>query len=170
MKKGEKLMTVTIILAMLLIWMSGCSVARKPAPPNTTPDTRSAPAPTTPTPTKSLPTTPAEVDRLADRLAAEAQKVDGVNKATIILSGNTVIVGLKIKPDIEEKRTSEIKKEVVRRIKAADKRIRNVEVTTNPNIITRIKKIAKGIGQGRPISAFGREFEEILRRIVPLGK
>ncbi|HCJ79684.1 MAG TPA: YhcN/YlaJ family sporulation lipoprotein, partial [Desulfotomaculum sp.] len=35
---------------------------------------------------------------------------------------------------------------------------------------TRIKRIAEGIGQGRPISAFGREVEEILRRVVPQGK
>jgi YhcN/YlaJ family sporulation lipoprotein len=172
MKKGKSLITGLVVLVALLIMVSGCSVARKPAPPGGTnmPNTKSAPAPTTPAPTKSLPTTPAEVDRLAARLADEAQKVSGVKKATVVLSGNTVIVGLEIKPNIEEKQTTAIKKEVVRRIKEADKRIQTVEVTTNPNIITRIKKVAEGIGQGRPISAFGREVEEILRRVVPQGK
>ncbi len=170
-KKGKKLITILVVLVALLIMASGCSVARKPAPPGANaPDTRSTPAPTTPAPTKSLPTTPAEVDRLAARLAGEAQKVSGVKRATVVLSGNTVIVGLEIKPNIEEKQTTVIKREVVRRIKEADKRIRTVEVTTNPNIITRIKRIAEGIGQGRPISAFGREVEEILRRVVPQGK
>ena len=171
MKKGKSLITGLVVLVALLIMVSGCSVARKPASPGANaPDTRSAPAPTTPAPTGSLPTTPAEVDRLAARLASEAQKVSGVKKATVVLSGNTVIVGLEIKPNIEEKQTTAIKREVVRRIKEADKRIRTVEVTTNPNIITRIKRIAEGIGQGRPISAFGREVEEILRRVVPQGK
>lgn len=170
-KKGKRLITIVVVLITLLIMASGCSVARKPASPGANvPDTRSAPAPTTPAPTKSLPTTPAEVDRLAARLASEAQKVSGVKRATVVLSGNTVIVGLEIKPNIEEKQTTAIKREVVRKIKEADKRIRTVEVTTNPNIITRIKRIAEGIGQGRPISAFGREVEEILRRIVPQGK
>ncbi len=171
MKNGKRLITILVVLVALLIMASGCSVARKPAPPGTTvPHTRSAPAPTTPAPTKSLPTTPAEVSRLTARLASEAQKVSGVKKATVVLSGNTVIVGLEIKPNIEEKQTTAIKRDVVRRIKETDKRIRTVEVTTNPNIITRVKKVAKGIGQGRPISAFGREVEEILRRIVPQGK
>jgi len=170
-KKGKRLITIVVVLVTLLIMASGCSVARKPASPGANaPDTRSAPVPTTPAPTKSLPTTPAEVDRLAARLAGEAQKVSGVKRATVVLSGNTVIVGLEIKPNIEEKQTTAIKREVVRRIKEADKRIRTVEVTTNPNIITRIKRIAEGIGQGRPISAFGREVEEILRRVVPQGK
>lgn len=157
----------TLTLAVMLV--AGCAVARKPAPPSP-----AAPAPTAPGPAatapRPLPTTAAEAHRLATKLAAEAQKVSGVKSATVVLSGNTAIVGLDIKAGVERGRTAAIKNEVARRVRAADNRIATVQVTTDADTITRIRRVAQGISRGTPVASFNREIQEILRRITPTAR
>ena len=52
------------------------------------------------TPTGPLPTKTKEVADLQDKLAKEAEKVPGVNKAWVVLSGGTALVGTELKSDI----------------------------------------------------------------------
>jgi len=154
-----------LVLGLTLALTAGCTTARKPATP-----ARPAPAPTAPGPTvgtQPLPTTPAEANRLAQKLAAEAHRVAGVKSATVILTGNTAIVGLDLKPGVKSADIGTIKTEVARRVKAADKRIRSVQVTTDPKMIARIQNVARGIAQGKPVSSFKTQVNEILKSITP---
>ncbi|MGB9802833.1 YhcN/YlaJ family sporulation lipoprotein, partial [Desulfofundulus sp.] len=145
-----------------------CTIARKPAPPS---PAAPGPAPTAPGPAatapRPLPTTPAEAHRLATKLAAEAEKVPGVRKATVVLTGNTAIVGLELKPGVGRGRTAAIKDEVARRVRAADKRVTTVLVTTDPDVVARIRRVAAGVSRGAPVTSFNREIQEIIRRITP---
>ncbi len=59
---------------------------------------RTTPAPTTPT--GPLPTRTEEVVRLQDELAKEAEKVSGVKKAWVVISGGTALVGTELKTDM----------------------------------------------------------------------
>ena len=80
------------------------------------------------------------------------------------------MVGLETKPEVEAKKTEEIKTKVADEVKRADKSIKTVSITTDPNLITRIKKVAKGIEDGKPLSSFTDELAEITRRITPKTK
>ncbi|MDN5347257.1 MAG: hypothetical protein PWP65_821 [Clostridia bacterium] len=153
----------------ILLLAAGCTLARKPAPPAPPPSrTAPAPAPSPPAPAqKPLPTSPTEAHRLAAKLADEAQKTPGVKAATVVLSGNTAFVGLDLKSEVEASRTSAIKKEVVDRLKRAEPRLTTVSVTSDPDTVARIKKVAEGIRGGRPVTDFTRELAEIARRITP---
>ncbi|NHM27347.1 YhcN/YlaJ family sporulation lipoprotein [Desulfofundulus sp. TPOSR] len=156
------------IISLALMLVSGCAVSRKPAPPSPAAPgpAPAAPGPAAPAP-RPLPTTPAEAHRLATKLAAEAEKVPGVKSATVVLTGNTAIVGLDIKSGVERGRTAAIKDEVARRVRAADNRVVTVQVTTDPDTVTRIRRVAQGISRGEPVASFNREIQEILRRITP---
>ncbi len=161
----KKILTfVLIISTVFLVNISGCAVSKKPAPKPT------PPAKITPTPTPAKkPAVPA-AHALATKLSDAAQKVEGVKSATVVVSGSTAFVGLEIKPGIEDKKTNEIKTKVADVVKKADNRIKAVNVTTDPNLITRLKRIADGIKKGKPISSFADELAEITRRIVPKTK
>ncbi|OAT85909.1 sporulation protein [Desulfotomaculum copahuensis] len=149
---------------------AGCATARKPSPPASP---KPAPAPTAPGPTvgtQPLPTTSAGAAQLAGKLATEAKKVPGVKSATVILTGNTAIVGLDLKAGIKSADIASIKTETARRVKAADKRIRSVQVTTDPKMIARIQGVAGGIARGKPLSSFNTEVNTILKSITPTAR
>jgi YhcN/YlaJ family sporulation lipoprotein len=149
---------------------AGCAPARRPAPPNP-PNTQDQVNPkNNPRPESVFPADAREANRIAEKLADEAAKVEGVNSATVVLSRNTVIVGLDLKANLEADKTNAIKREVINRIKKADKRAKKVIVTTDADTVARIKKVAKGIAEGRPVSEFAKELAEITRRITPAVK
>lgn len=159
-----------LVAGLLMALAAGCATARKPSPPA---PAKPAPAPTAPGPTVStqpLPATSADATRLADKLAAEAKKVSGVKSATVILTGNTAVVGLDLKTGIKSADIASIKTEVARRVKAADKRIRSVQVTTDPKMIARIQSVARGIAHGKPVSSFNTEVNTILKSITPTAR
>ncbi len=158
----KRLLSLLLTLTLCITCTAGCTPAKKPLPP--APRT----APRTPAPGVSrMPTTSPELNRIATKLAAEADKVPGVKKATVVLSGNMAYVGLDLQADIEAGRTNAVKRDVAVRVKNADKRLTNVYVSTDADIVTRIKRVSEGIRKGQPVSSFDRELTEIGRRIVP---
>lgn len=174
----RRLLAILLSLTLCATLTVGCKAAKKPAPaPTPTPAPKTAPkvVPKTTTPAKKpvtqpMPTTSAELHKLATKLAGEAAKVPGVKKATVVLSGTMAYVGLDLKANVEGSKTNTIKKDVADKVKKADKRLTNVYVSSDADTVTRIKKVAEGIGKGRPISAFSREMAELGRRIVPKTK
>ncbi|NPV28620.1 MAG: YhcN/YlaJ family sporulation lipoprotein [Firmicutes bacterium] len=154
------LLTAAFLVAGLLL--GGCRPARKPAPSSPR-ATRQAPSPAR----KPAPTTPAEARRMADRVAREAAKVPGVRRATVVISGKTAFVGLDLKANVEKTRTTAIKNEVVRRVKTAEPGITTVNVTSDPDLVARLRRIADGVKKGKPVSNFASELAEISRRIAP---
>ena len=81
---------------------------------------------------------------MATKLADNVKKVNGVKNATVVVSGSTAFVGLEIEPGIEDKKTNEIKSKAAKSVKNTDSSIKTVHVTTDPNLITRIKKSPVG--------------------------
>lgn len=174
-------MKKTLILTLILLLsfslaVSGCTSnkkpAPKPAPPAKMTPTPKAPAkktPTAPTPAPARkPAAPAHTHAM--KLAQAAEKVEGVKSATVVITGSTAMVGLETKSGVEAKKTEDIKTKVADEIKRADTSIKTVSITTDPNLITRLKKVAKGIENGKPISGFTDELAEITRRITPKTK
>ncbi|KYH29700.1 MULTISPECIES: YhcN/YlaJ family sporulation lipoprotein [Clostridium] len=94
-------------------------------------------------------------------------KVKGVRSSRVIVSGNRAIVGVDIGSAQEGKMTTELKNNVERVVKNADKRIQTVAVSADADIFKRITNIGEGIRAGKPFSQFGAEIEEIFRRIIP---
>lgn len=183
MKKARNILLILLTLIMALsLSLTGCRATKKPSPTRYTPTTpRTTPAPspgmTTPapsrTPTTPTPTTPAPVKRpvpqstRAAKIASNVAKLPEVNRATVVISGNTAIVGIDMKANVQGTHETQVKKKVEKTVRDTDKGIKNVSVTSDPDLYTRINNIAKGIAAGRPLSEFTKQITEILKRITP---
>lgn len=161
----------------LSISLTGCKATKKPSPTRYTPTTpRTTPAPspgmTTPAPSRT-PTTPTPAKRpvpqstRAAKIATNVAKLPEVNKATVVISGNTAIVGIDMKASVQGTHETQVKKKVEKTVRDTDKSIKNVSVTSDPDLYKRIENIAKGIAAGRPLSEFTKQITEILKRITP---
>ncbi|MDK2805126.1 YhcN/YlaJ family sporulation lipoprotein [Thermoanaerobacterium thermosaccharolyticum] len=178
MKKTRNILLILLTLIMALsISLTGCKATKKPSPTRYTPTTpRTTPAPspgmTTPAPSRT-PTTPAPAKRpvpqstRAAKIATNVAKLPEVNKATVVISGNTAIVGIDMKASVQGTHETQVKKKVEKTVRDTDKSIKNVSVTSDPDLYKRIDNIAKGIAAGRPLSEFTKQITEILKRITP---
>jgi len=103
----------------------------------------------------------------ADKIVKEVTKLKDVKSATVVITDSTALVGINLTSGTKGNLNAQIKKEVEDAVKKADRNIARVSVTADPDLFTRIGNIARDIGQGRPISGFATEVEEIIRRITP---
>ena len=161
---------LVIITSILVLTLSGCSISRKPAPkPSQPQQDRNIQTPL-PRRDPGVDIAPRENKReqtLASKLARTAESVDGVKAATVVVSGSTAFVGLEVESDVDKSEVDKVKADTVEVVKRTDSSIKAVNVTTDPNLITRLKKIAQGIEKGKPVSSFAEELEELARRISP---
>ncbi len=111
---------------------------------------------------------PKDMVTRANNIAQRVANLKEVNSASVLISGNNCIVGVDIKGNIEGQMTRDLKQKIEKTVKNTDNSIKNVSVTADPDLFTRITNMATDITKGRPISGFGKEFEEILRRITPV--
>jgi YhcN/YlaJ family sporulation lipoprotein len=156
--KTTILLPLTVLLGASLVF-GGCSAAKKPLTP--TPGTPTTPRATTPAPNTAK--------QVADRVTAEAKKVKDVQSATAVVSGKNIYLGLGLNPNIEKGKRAEVEKTVLDRVKKIEPNY-TVSITSDVDTVARIKKVAQGIAQGKPISSFDREIREIGNRIKPKTK
>ncbi|SFG95603.1 sporulation lipoprotein, YhcN/YlaJ family [Desulfotomaculum arcticum] len=159
---------ITLLMALIMLFtvlaFSGCTTAaRKPAPP---PDTTS---PNQTAPNNTMTTNNTDTAK-AKRIASETDKVDGVTKSTVVVAGSKAYVGIDINANIEKNQTKAVENEVSNRIKNVEPTINTVYVSSDVDTVTRLKKVAQGISQGKPVSSFARELSEIGRRLTPTVK
>jgi len=179
MKFPKKLAIVATVLVSVAIG-TGCTQQKKPLPPTpqNVPPSSVTPAPRNVPPSALRPAPrfntayilPNETNRIASRLASKISHMKYVNSATVVVVGSTAYVGLDINANVEKTKTDALKRDVINVVKKSEKRITTVTVVTDPDSITRIKRIAQGIAAGKPISSFTSELAEIGRRIIPSVK
>lgn len=61
----------------------------------------------------------------------------------------------------------EIEDQIAFKVKETEPSIQNVYVSTNPNFVERINAYVVDVQQGRPITGFLEEFNELVQRIFP---
>lgn len=160
--KPPKALVILPLIALLgaSLVCGACSTAKKPATP--------APG-TTQNPNAATPDNQNNTNDVADRVTSEAQKVTDVRGATAIVSGKNIYLGLDLKADIDKNKTKEVERAVLDRVKNMEPNY-TVMVTSDVDTVTRIKNVAKGIRQGKPISTFDKEIREIGTRMSPRTK
>jgi len=146
-----------VLLLGLSLLAGGCTTAKKPL---TTPAPQSD--------NKTQVKVPATMDsqQLAKKVAAEAGKVEGVTSATAIVSVKRIYIGLDLKANLEKSRVAAVEKMVLDRIKTMEPGY-TVVVSSDVDTVTRIKNVAQGLAQGKPLSSFSREIQAIDSRLTP---
>lgn len=153
----KKIFAVILSLVMFSTLTIGCQPAKKPDRPDRIP----------PRNDRNVGDIDNKQDRRAENLAKEATKVKGVKKAAIVISGNIAYVGIDLQPNIKRQDTEAAKEAVADRVENTDKRITRAYVTSDVGLVTRIRRVADGIADGKPISSFADEIREIGERIAP---
>lgn len=75
-----------------------------------------------------------------------------------------VMVGLSLDENMNSAdKANEIKRTVANKLKASDKRISQVLVTTDPGLVQRLSDVAAGIIQGRPIQGYKDDLNDLTR-------
>lgn len=104
-----------------------------------------------------------------DRATAIAQRVTAlpeISNASVLISGNTAIVGCDVNGNTNNTITAALKQKVEAAVKVADKNIQNVSVTSDPNIHSRIKTMSTDMNNGNPVKGFTQDIEDIMRQIT----
>lgn len=155
-----KRISAVILTAVFLSTLAlGCQPAKKPDAEN--------PNRVLPRNERNIGDVDNNLDRRAEKLAKEATKVKGVRKAAIVISGSMAYVGIDLQPNLKGQSTEAVKEAVADRVENADKKITRAYVTSDVGLVTRIRRVADGIADGRPISSFADEIREIGERIAP---
>lgn len=106
--------------------------------------------------------------RLTREIADKIEDLQGINRAYVLISGDTAIVGVNMDRNAEGQITRDLKDRIERVVKRVDDDIENVSITADPDLLTRIRNMFEDIDEGNPIEGFANQFEEILRRITPV--
>lgn len=107
-----------------------------------------------------------DLTKRAQKISTEICKINTIKSATTIITGNTALIGIQLKPNSEGK-ANEVKSIIDKKVKNSDKLIKKVVVTIDPSLYKRIENIGNSISQGKPLSGFIKELTEIINRIMP---
>ncbi|WP_240688995.1 YhcN/YlaJ family sporulation lipoprotein [Ammoniphilus sp. YIM 78166] len=103
---------------------------------------------------------------IAKRLAELAAGVANVNDATVIVFGNTAIVGIDVKADLDRPRVGTIKYTVAEALRK-DPYGAAAIVVADPDVVQRIREMNQDIRKGRPVAGFAEELADIVGRFMP---
>lgn len=103
---------------------------------------------------------------IAKRLVTLANDVPGVRGATAIVAGDYAVVGIDVDKDLDRSRVGTIKYSVAQALKN-DPYGANAAVTSDPDIVQRLKNMGNKIRRGQPLSGVANELAAIVERIVP---
>ncbi|MFX4261353.1 YhcN/YlaJ family sporulation lipoprotein [Pelotomaculum propionicicum] len=155
----NRAVALTVIIIVGIMLSAGCGAFRKPAPQQ---------KPNIQVPQEPMPTGQEEVNAITSRLSGAADSVPGVNSAAVVVAGTTAYVGIDEKAGLEKGETDRVKRDVAGEVKKAEPRLTAVYVSSDPDTITRLRRIADGIAAGQPVSSFAGELTEIARRLSPM--
>jgi YhcN/YlaJ family sporulation lipoprotein len=151
-------LVITLIMGFSLL-IGGCATSQKPAE-------KPAPGPTNPKVTTPAPDSSQQVARRVVT-AAEAEK--GVRDATAVVAGKTIYIGLDLNANLDKSTSAQVERNVLNRIKKMQPNYA-ISIASDIDTVTRLKNISDGIAQGKPLSSFKNELEDIGTRMRPRVK
>lgn len=162
-KKGTMLVKRICLIVPLLLLAAGCSQAPKSgaAPsPNANQDQikvqQSAPQ-------KLEIKNPQQV---AERLENLAVSVPQVESAHCVVFGNTAVVGINVKKDMDRSKVGTVKYSVAEALRKDPYGV-NAIVTADMDLDQRLRNIRDNISAGRPVTGFAEQMADIVGRIMP---
>ncbi len=167
MQHLKKLLPIAMIgILGLSMLVAGCQTSKKPMTPQ--PNSPSTQKPYTNTPNNNTNTnmTTTSNNQQVTRAQNEAQRVSGVRSASAIISGRTMYIGLDLDANLGANKSAMVEKEVLNKEKKMFPAY-TVMVSSDIDTVTRIKKVARGIASGTPLTSFSNEIKDIGTRMAP---
>lgn len=104
---------------------------------------------------------------VADEAADRVTDLEGVKRASVIVTNRNAYVAAQLDDNAEGKLTRKLENNIANAVRKTDTNIQNVYVSTNPDFIDRMDNYVNDIGEGRPIGGLFDEFTEVVRRVFP---
>ena len=101
----------------------------------------------------------------SDDIADELAKMNNIEDAYVLVTGNTATVAVDLGDDNNEMLDDSVKDEIRNKIKDMYPEIENINVTSDPDVFERLGEIGESIRRGDPIDDFLDEIRDIGDRI-----
>ena len=109
-----------------------------------------------------------DMSERAEKIAkAIVDGVDDVEDANVLISEHVAYAAIKIKATDEKGDAEAAKKAAITKAKEADSELTDVYVSESADVFTRVKEMGDAIGEGKPISGFVEELENLFIRVTP---
>lgn len=109
--------------------------------------------------------------RASQEVAREVANLPDINTAAAIVMNKNAYVAVTLKAKRGDgKVTEQLKDKVSKHAKAVDPTLRNVYVSANPDFVKQINNYANDLQNGRPVSGFIKNLNDMLRRTFPEAK
>jgi YhcN/YlaJ family sporulation lipoprotein len=102
-------------------------------------------------------------DKAADRIA----KLDEVETANVIVANRNAYVAVVLQNGANGEVTDRLEKKIADQVRATDRDIRDVFVSSNPDFVNRMEDYGSRINEGDPVTGLFEEFTETVRRVFP---
>lgn len=105
--------------------------------------------------------------RVADKAADKVTDLKEVKNATVIVAGNSAFVAVVLTNGQKGASANHLKQKITDKVKSADKHVRTVYVSANPDFVERMQGYVKRIKNGHPVSGLFDEFGQMVQRVFP---
>lgn len=102
---------------------------------------------------------------IANQASEKITQLDGVSQANVLVTRRNAYVAAAM--DTNRQMTGDIENQIAEQVRSTDPNIQNVYVSTNPEFLDRVNSYVTEAGQGRPVSGFVDQFNELVQRIFP---
>ncbi|UJF36298.1 YhcN/YlaJ family sporulation lipoprotein [Paenibacillus hexagrammi] len=103
---------------------------------------------------------------VADRLEHIATSIPQVESAHCVVFGNTAVVGINLKKDMDRSRVGTVKYSVAEALRKDPYGV-NAIVTADMDLDQRLRNIRQNIRDGKPVTGFAEQMADIMGRIMP---
>ncbi|MGG1514899.1 YhcN/YlaJ family sporulation lipoprotein [Paenibacillus oryzisoli] len=103
---------------------------------------------------------------VAERLENLASSIPQVESAHCVVFGNTAVVGINIKKDLDRSKVGTVKYSVAEALKKDPYGV-NAIVTADMDLDQRLRNIRDNIRAGRPVTGFAEQMADIVGRVMP---
>lgn len=107
-----------------------------------------------------------DVGRRSEMIAGKLAQMNGIDRAAVVISDNTAIVGVDTRNNNGNRITQDLRRQIESTVKNVDNRINEVRITNDENLYGRINDIVVSMRTGRPVTEFTNQIREILDRIT----
>ena len=106
---------------------------------------------------------------IAEDAATRVIELDEVDSATVIVTDNNAYAAVVLgdNHNAEEDLTAELEDKIAEKVREADKDIKNVYVSLNPDFVERMTGYRTKINDGEPVEGLFEEFSESVKRVFP---
>lgn len=110
--------------------------------------------------------TPAEADRLAEKIADEVERISEVDDAEVIVHNNRALVAVEFEDQYSAGLDERMKKMIVEAVKKVDENLKEVEVTDDGTLYGQVKGLGERVANVTGLDELADDFGELWNRIT----